>query len=381
MFRRFSRYLSLPIVLLLLFSSRVVFRGRRVRIVVMDPRYFGHQCLEPEVFWDDVKSSEESGSRDIWLCCLGKRSTASNRHLWEVTKRRFPTVPSWIASALHFWRRRLRFTQIELLEASIYRLNFLTRRPTTLPASVVMSERRSEILSRLDNPERPYVVFTIREGDSSEDLRNRKVQEMIPAMIELTRRGFNVVRLTSRSKDLISDQSRNLLDWQVQQNGVSGDELVLISGASFVVSTLTGGDCLALAYRKPVLYLDSLRFYLMFLGTELATFQVARFMDGASGATLTLADLLSRNLGWFGDQRELTGAGVNVVKSTPAEIREYVVEYLQMLRAGLSPEQEFGQDRWRELLLSKHGKEIEAKNGEVRATLLPSSLKGFVPTT
>lgn len=381
MFRRFSRYLSLPIVLLLLFSSRVVFRGRRVRIVVMDPRYFGHQCLEPEVFWDDVKSSEESGSRDIWLCCLGKRSTASNRHLWEVTKRRFPTVPSWIASALHFWRRRLHFTQIELLEASIYRLNFLTRRPTTLPASAVMSERRSEILSRLDNPERPYVVFTIREGDSSEDLRNRKVQEMVPAMIELTRRGFNVVRLTSRSKDLISDQSRNLLDWQVQQNGVSGDELVLISGASFVVSTLTGGDCLALAYRKPVLYLDSLRFYLMFLGTELATFQVARFMDGASGATLTLADLLSRNLGWFGDQRELTGAGVNVVKSTPAEIREYVVEYLQMLRAGLSPEQESGQDRWRELLLSKHGKEIEAKNGEVRATLLPSSLKGFVPTT
>jgi len=347
----------------------------------MDPRYFGHQCLEPEVFWDDVKCSEESGSRDIWLCCLGKRSTASNRHLWEVTKRRFPTVPSWIASALHFWRRRLHFTQIELLEASIYRLNFLTRRPTTLPASAVMSERRSEILSRLDNPERPYVVFTIREGDSSEDLRNRKVQEMIPAMIELTRRGFNVVRLTSRSKDLISDQSRNLLDWQVQQNGVSGDELVLISGASFVVSTLTGGDCLALAYRKPVLYLDSLRFYLMFLGTELATFQVARFMDGASGATLTLADLLSRNLGWFGDQRELTGAGVNVVKSTPAEIREYVVEYLQMLRAGLSPEQESGQDRWRELLLSKHGKEIEEKNGEVRATLLPSSVKSFVPTS
>jgi len=381
MFRRFSRYLSLPIVLLLLLSSKIVFRGRRIRIVVMDPRYFGHQCLEPEVFWDDVKSSEESGSRDIWLCCLGKRSTASNRHLWDVTKRRFPTVPSWIASALHFWRRRLHFAQIELLEASIYRLNFLTRRPTTLPAAAVMSERRSEILSRLDNPERPYVVFTIREGDSSEDLRNRKVQEMVPAMIELTRRGFNVVRLTSRSKDLISDQSQNLLDWQVQQNGVSGDELVLISGASFVVSTLTGGDCLALAYRKPVLYLDSLRFYLMFLGTELATFQVARFMDGASGATLTLADLLSRNLGWFGDQRELTGAGVNVVKSTPAEIREYVVEYLQMLRAGLSPEQESGQDRWRELLLSKHGKEIEAKNGEVRATLLPSSLKGFVPTT
>lgn len=381
MFRRFSRYLSLPIVLLLLLSSKIVFRRRRVRIVVMDPRYFGHQCLEPEVFWDDVKSSEESGSRDIWLCCLGKRSTASNRHLWEVTKRRFPTVPSWTASALHFWKRRLHFTQIELLEASIYRLNFLTRRPTTLPPAAVMSERRSEILGRLDNPERPYVVFTIREGDSSEDLRNRMVQEMVPAMIELTRRGFNVVRLTSRSNDLISDQSRNLLDWQVQQNGMSGDEMVLISGASFVVSTLTGGDCLALAYRKPVLYLDSLRFYLMFLGTELATFQVARFVDRASGSGLTLADLLSRNLGWFGDQRELVGAGVNVVKSTPAEIRGYVVEYLQMLRTGLSPEQESGQDRWRELLLSRHGKEIEAKNGEVRATLLPSSVKGFVPTS
>lgn len=376
LFRSVVRLMSLPFIVVVCAVLRVLFAGREIRIVVMDPRLFGHQSLEPEVFWDDWQSDVERGSRHIWFCCLGKKSSASNAKLWQLTKDKFPTLPSWFVTSVAHWKRSFNFSQLVLLDASIYRLGFLVRRETTLPRPDTMLLRRREILSRLAEPERPYVVFTIREFDRASqvnELRNRQISDLVPAMNALVERGFNVIRLTSSTKDPLAGELKHVLDWQVLVDGRPGDELAVVSGASFVVSTTTGGDCLALAYRRPVLYLDSARFCLIFLGTELATFQMPRFVDSTTGSSLSLEQLLERDLGWVGEQQSFAKSSVTVVNSDPQEIHNVVIQYHDTgaWRGGYAADAD--ESAWRELLMMRHGEQVTRRHGPVRALMHPAS--------
>ena len=375
-----ARVLGFPVALLVATITRVLLPRRSVRIVVMDPRYFGHQCLEPEVFWNDWQSAKEQGSRDLWFCCLGKKSAAANSYLWEHTKQKFPTVPSWLVTRLAPWLQRLRFSNIVLISASIYRLNFLTERESTLPTASSFSERRSEILANLEDPERPYVVFTIRDLNVSydpDDPRNRDINEFVPAMNALARRGFNVIRLTSKTGYRMTTKSQHVLDWQVLIDGREGDELVLLSGAAFVVSTTTGGDCLALAYRRPVLYVDSARLYLVFLATELATFYLPQLTDAASGQNLRLQEILAKDLGWVSDSRSFKKVGVAIRNSSPPEIERRVIEFADCRDQQREDADSDLQGRWRQPLLSRHAREVATRHGEIRAKMLPSSIADF----
>lgn len=346
----------------------------------MESRYFGHQCLEPEVFLYERQVARESGSRDIWVCSIGKRSNAINPHLWDLRRQSLPVIPSWIASAAVYWRNRCSIANLEIEPASIYRLNFLCNHPSTLPLETHDVKRRLRVLSFLGEPERPYVVFTIRDPKVAydpRDLRNREVRDFEPAMLALVEKGFNVIRVVSATDDPVRVTSRHLMDWQVLRDGEPGDELALISGASFVVSTTTGGDSLALALRRPVLYVDSARLRLVFLGTELATFQMPEFCDLENGKVLNFKEVLDYGLGWLRESREFTTKGIRVINSSPEQIREIVIEYLKYQVAEGSSEFTNNQSAWRRMLYDHHGDEIRERHGAIRAWMHPATLRSL----
>jgi len=365
---------SMPFTMLLYLLVRVLLRRRSIRITLMDPRYLGHLSLEPEVFWNDLRCAVEHGSRDIWLCSLGKRSEAINPSLWDLRSQQLPTVPSYLVSALVELQKLVRTSAISLERASIHRLNALAHRPTSLPTTEPMRDRRKEILSRLPIPNRPYAIFTVREVTASPDLRNREIREFVPAMAALIDRGYNVIRLTSRTEDLIQQPQLGVLDWQVLVDGQPGDELALVSGASFVVSTTTGIDCLALAYRIPVLYIDTARLYFVFLGTEFATFQMPRLIDNETGMVLSFTEILKRGLGLARHSDSFTAGNTRVLNSTPFEIEQYVLEYVNLGLASHRIHSDESQNLWRESLLEFHRAEIAARHGAIEAQMLPSCL-------
>lgn len=374
--RGLVRIATLPLVLIVDFSSRHLFKDRKIRVVLMNPSLFGHQSLEPEVFNIDRLRAFEKGSKEIWLCSIGRKSDAANSFIWEMLRSKLPTIPTWLVSSLSFWCRRLRLRSIHLETASIYRLNFLSRYPTQLPHDDEIERRRREILVRLPRPDLPYVVYTVRERNSVRqkyDPRNREIVDFVDSMSALIARGMNVIRLTSSTFDPIQQGPDGVLDWQVVRDGEPGDELALISGASFVVSTTTGGDCLALAYRIPVLYIDSSRLFLTFLGTEYSTFHIPRMIEDETGRNIQLAELFDRGLGWTGDYRDFDSAGVRVERSTPKTITKVVTQYFDLLYTSNADWCPHRQQAWRAMLLKHHSKEVRMIHGEIKARMHPYS--------
>lgn len=369
----------LPALLISLATLRIFWPKRRIRIVVMEPRFFGHQCLEPEVFQRDRQLSIEQRSNDIWLCSLGKRHEAANEVVWDLRKNDFPVVPSWFSTAVVFWQQVFDFSQFQVVNADYHRLNFLATTATSLPLDSSFELRRKDILSHMSNPERPYVIFTARETTRGiEDIRDRDIRDFEPAILSLIEIGYNVIRLTSRTENLLRINSPHLIDWQVREDGRPGDELVLVSGASFVVSTTTGVDALALAYRRPVLYVDASRLFYVFLGTELATFQMPLVLDQKSGTALNLEQLLKRGLGWAKHLQEFSDAGVRIIKSSPEKLREIILEYVDFISSKPQPELKSAQDSWRSLVMHYLSHKVTDRHGEIQAGMHPDTLRSHL---
>ena len=372
------RLMAFPAVLFSLLILRLFMRRRVIRIVMMEPRFFGHQCLEPEVFWNEWQSSIEQGSSDLWLCCLGKRSKALNQLLWDLRQQALPVIPSWVATTIAFWHRRIPMSQVRVEHADYHRLNFLTTRPSTLPRPSVFDSRRREILSYMTQPERPYVILTVREVAQGKDLRNRDIEEFEASILLLIETGHNVIRLTSHTNNPLQLKSPHLLDWQVTKFGKQGDELALVSGASFVVSTTTGIDCLALAFRRPVLYVDVARLFYVFLGTELTTFQMPQVTDWESGEPINLEQILERGLGFSKNTQSFVDARVRIVNSSPEQLASVIREYISTVSSEYPPDDDALQGRWRELVLHHLRDEVTARHGAIRARMHPATMRSHL---
>lgn len=367
--RQLLRVTALPLIMMVFVVAWVIRRKVRFRVVIMEPRFFGHLALESEVFIHDKTLARDARPCQVLLCTLGKESQAANAELWTIRKQSLPSLPSWIVSDIRYWQTLAKRSVIEIVPADYHRLNFLNKTKPSLPDKKYFAQRREEILSRFEFPSRPYVVFTVREVMSSEDLRNRQIQDFEPAMMALVQIGFNVIRLTNQTNNRISVSDSSLLDFQVRVNGRPLDELALVANASFVVSSTTGVDCLALAYRRPVLYIDAARFYYMFLGTELATIHMPRFVNVESGKPATLADLLNLGLGWVKHSSSFSEKGIKVVQSSPEEIRACVLQYAQRHSLSITNRFELLQNVWRSQLLTRHAEDVAVRHGVINARL------------
>lgn len=365
--RRLVRITALPLVLVVLGVGWLLRPHVRFRVVVMEPRFFGHLALEPEVFINEERIVNGTRPRQVLRCTLGKASRASNVGLWRIRHKGLPTLPSWIVTDIEYWQSLLETSVVEIVSADYHRLNFLSTTEATLPSSGRLEQRRGEILQRLKEPHRPYVIFTVREANPDQDLRNREIRDFELAMLALINNGFNVIRLTSKTNDRVSVVDPNILDFQTQIDGRELDELALVSNASFVVSSTTGIDCLALAYRRPVLYIDAARFFYMFLGTELATVHMPRFVSVESKKLITLPELLELDLGWVKHSSSFFENGVQVLNSSPEEIQACVVQYAQAHLKPIKANSASLQNQWRSQLLARHAEQIVSRHGDIRA--------------
>jgi len=166
---------------------------------------------------------------------------------------------------------------------------------------------------------------------------NFDVQVFSEAAKFLDSEGFSVVRLGTKTANVVNYDSF-VIDYANSSLRTETADLQLVNECSFVISTQTGPDALALALRKPVLYIDTLRISQFFLGSRLATWNPVRFTSRVSGAVLSLRELLDSDFVWMEDPDLFLHSGYEFGRSSPIEIRELVASYLLEFR-GEAPQE------------------------------------------
>jgi putative glycosyltransferase (TIGR04372 family) len=151
-------------------------------------------------------------------------------------------------------------------------------------------------------------------------------------------------------------------------------DIYLMANCRFAVSTMSGPDALALAFRRPVLYVDVAHYGLVFSGTRLTTWVPARLLDIATSKKLSLSEVFSRGVGWYWKDSQFAESAITIEKSTPEEITKYVLGMLERSALGKDVEVPMDQSSYQNQMASAMGDLGYLWHGPVVSRLAPQFL-------
>jgi len=349
----------LGVAILLVAIFRLLSELVTVRTFISNHKLFGHLCLEPEKYLSAKSSglalyeigfngkktpdnigpilfpqSETRWTLDLWS--FGRPKSRSNKALTRMWKRELFVVPSFVVDVL--LRANGRYKNPPIID---YRFSTLLSSDQYLDhsdAHLRLSEKENKTAERTLremglHEGQQFVCLVVREGGEVEAFsRNHSVHDFEAAALALAENGIAVVRMGATNSTPLELRHDLVFDYANSGYRTEIADIYLMANCLFAVSTMSGPDALALAFRRPVLYVDVAHYGLVFSGTSLTTWVPARLKDMTTSSNLSLTEAFSRGVGWYWKDSQFTDAGIGIEKSSPDEISIYVLEMFESNR-------------------------------------------------
>jgi len=365
----------------------------RFRLCVMAFHRFGHLALEPEQMLSNREIKSKLGQArnplpfivDIWS--LGPRQLQANRYLAKKWKMQILTLPSWIVDALFQAGAKVLALQLEVPKLSIYGPNnALDHCASHLSFTNSEELRAQKDLARMGiDSNKPFVCLIVRDsghyasrGESESSgyhLLNYDVSDFELAARVLADNGYQVIRMGAGSEKPLSLQHPNVFDYAKSEHRSAFLDIFIAGNCSFAISTQTGPDCVSLAFRRPVCYIDIARYSQFFLGTSIAFWNPTVLMK--NGNRMSLQQIMDSGISLFKDPNDFERNGIESVHSTPEVIRDLVIGYQEMFERGfsLSVDEKDIVNRANEIIEKGMGEFAQNKFGRITAKLNPVFLR------
>ena len=401
MVRKSLRSVFVGIAIIVVAVLRLLSGLVTVRTFISNHKLFGHLCLEPEKYLS-AKSSElelyeigfngekipdnigpilfpQSKTRwtiDLWS--FGRPSSRSNNALVRMWKRELWVVPSFVVDVL--LRANSRHKNPPIID---YRFSTLLSSDRYLDASgahLRLTEKENKtaekILREMGLQEgQKFVCLVVREGGEVEALsRNHSVHDFEAAALALAETGIAVVRMGATNCTPMKLKHNLVFDYANSGRRSELADIYLMANCQFTVSTMSGPDALALAFRRPVLYIDVAHYGLVFSGTRLTTWVPARLKDLATSKNLSLSETFSRGVGWYWKDSQFAESAITIEKSTAEEIAKYALGMLERTTLGGEVDLLMAQSRYQTEMASAMGNLGQRWHGPVVSRLAPQFL-------
>lgn len=385
-------FIAAPLLVLKLFNHLIL-----VRTFLGNQSLFGHLSLEPEKYLNSIDASSglaEIGFigeklpenicvvnhfqpkakivLDLWT--FGRTESQANKALVKMWKRNLHVIPSHVMDIVLKANSIFRSPPIydyrfsTLLSADKY----LDETPSHLAFTSSELESGRELLRKMGIPTgAQYVCVVTREGgDEESSLRNRDIGDLIELIQALTARGLFVIRLGDSRMEPLEIPCEKVIDYARSELKSPEGDIYIVANCLFMVSTMTGPDALALAFRKRVLLIDISHYGLVFSGTKLVTWVPSILNDGRKN--MSIEEVFKCGAGWFWKDSQFRENGITVSKSTPTQISEYGIELLESLNQENGFEPSELQKRSQYVLQVAMGDLGDCWHGKTRA-LIPNS--------
>ena len=397
------RSLLVGIAMIFISILRLLPKLVTVRTFIGNHKLFGHLCLEPEKYLAAKSSGMElyeigfvgekvpnnirpisftqpksKWTLDLWS--FGKPSSRSNRALTRMWKRELFVVPSFIVDIL--LRANSRFNSRPIIDYRFSTLlssdRYLDHSDAHLRLTAKENQDAQTTLRRMGLQEgQQFACFVVREGDEAESLsRNHSVHDFEAAALALAETGVAVVRMGATNCTPMKLKHDLVFDYANTGNRSELADIYLMANCLFVVSTMSGPDALALAFRRPVLYVDVAHYGLVFSGTSLTTWVPARLKDMTTSNNLSLTESFARGVGWYWKDSQFTDAGIGIDKSSPDEISAYVLEMFESNQATSKTSSHEIEENYQTQMADSMGDLGRLWHGPVRSRLAPKFLEG-----
>jgi putative glycosyltransferase (TIGR04372 family) len=315
-----------------------------VRLIVVGFHRFGHLALEPELFLASVDGKRRPrGVLDLWS--LGNSSNQTNHFLAQKWAERVNATPSWVVDALVNVGERFPRLACEKPKLSIHGpANGLDRTGPHLEFTLEEGKAGVEQLRALGiDTSRPYVCLIVRDSSHYQSLGHQEspgysflncdVALFHEAAIALANSGYQVLRMGAGSERELGLNHPAVVDYAKSPLRSEFLDVYIAGTCTFAISTQTGPDAVCLAFRRPVFYVDVVRFSQFFFGTKIAWWNPATIM--VNGKRMSLKQIVNHEVFWLEDPDDFIRHGISIERSSPSEIARMALAFADVVKSGL----------------------------------------------
>ena len=305
----------------------------RVRIGCLWSNRIGHFAGNTEVYLCEVDAGMHPGGRfGGWTVWHYLNPTVCNRQLERMWKRvlrvwQFSRVVWLVNRQFAGWDRfGAEGTQLDrdvhnLYEKQAPHIGFTQQ-------EVVEGEKG---LRSMGIPEgSKWVCLIVRDsaylgrGSEYHDYRDSSIQEYWLAAMDLTNRGYYVIRMGAKVAKPLVCANPKVIDYAT--NGMRSDfmDVYLLANCAFALSNGSGPDSVAVIFRRPVCYVNFAPVGYLFTMAK-NTLAIWKHHE-RDGKRMTPAEIYASGAHLFQRAGDYTAAGITLTENSPQEIRDAALE-------------------------------------------------------
>ncbi|NBO55988.1 MAG: TIGR04372 family glycosyltransferase [Actinobacteria bacterium] len=202
-----------------------------------------------------------------------------------------------------------------------------------------------------------YLTKTMGQQIHKHDYRDSDIQTYVAAAESLANSGYTVFRMGAIVKEPLVSAHPRVIDYAT--NGMRTEFLDIFLGANckFTISTGSGWDAVPIIFRQPTLLVNHLPIVNFSAATRPLIVHPKILLDGQSGVTLNLENLIDREIAHRANSQAYKDAGVEIRDLSSEELVEAVTEMAQRVEGTFveTPEQKEMQAKLKHIL-SNHPK-------------------------
>ncbi len=339
--RRLYNAAVLVFGVLLALPLRLIRPAYRVEIQKVWAERIGHLALEPEMLLCDRAESQPART-STWFFTTGP---VANDFLLRMWHRTIPFGPSWALNPIDIAGRRFAWLDLRAPEwdETHFDITALDRCPPHLDFTPEEMARGQALLRDLGVPEgKPYVCLAVRDSAylkvtsperdwSYHNYRDSQIEDYVAMVTWLTGQGFAVLRMGSVVDRALETDDALVIDYATSRFRSDFGDVFLFAHCDFCISTSTGVDSLAMAFRRPMGVVNVAGHTGVQAGRILKLMMFKDYVDVRDGTPISLDDPRQGTAMTTYRTEDFAGLGLAVRDNSPAELREFAQEFLELL--------------------------------------------------
>ena len=329
---------AIPISIIIRIISPII----KIRIGRLLSPFIGHYAGDTEIYLSEKWAKiNMTGIRhvDLWF---HSNHVIANEQLERMWRKQLIILPRFILAPIHKLNSLLPGGEKYIAKSTFHDRdikNVLDIHPPTLSFSEKEVKEGQEILLQMGVPTgKPYVCLLIRDQAYHKNMeytnyRNADIANFIPALEELTKRGFYVIRMGKRVTNKLNFDNNKIIDYAASRYRTDFMDIYLGAYCKFVISTSSGWDMVASTlFRRPILYTNMVPISQIMTWTSRHTFMLKRHWSIQEKRYLTLTeifDVIDK------DHRSInpkfTENGVSLIENSAEELKKAVLELVSEL--------------------------------------------------
>jgi putative glycosyltransferase (TIGR04372 family) len=334
-----------PFLLLAVVCLRLVRPWLVVRLGILFSNRLGHFSLHPEIYLSGLDCGlgcPEKPFVDLW--CFASR--VRNQQLAKMWQRTMHIWPRWVIWPLFRANALLPGSEIHCIPHPDFNLafrtdclakNVLARTKSHLRFSVTEEEEGYGCLEAIGVARgQPFICFHGRDssylatefgGDYSyHDYRDVTIHNYLPAVEELTRRGYVAIRMGSIVRDRLVTSNPKVIDYAKSHHRSDFMDMFLSAKCDFFLSSGSGAFCPSMAFRRPQVIVSASPFVTVLDLDSDILFIPKKYRRTGDGRDLTCREIFASEAYRFNHTHCFKDAGIELVESSPEEILNVIIE-------------------------------------------------------